>query len=96
MSLRDVKPEARFGTADQTKIKGFKDTETEFTVGQRLLQGITQTKTINNTVDRIRVTLQADSLQRFKDDGDVVGMIVTHNIKITHTRKFKLLIVFKI
>ncbi len=81
-NFQEVKTEARFGTADQTKIKGFKDTETEFSVNVPTLHNVTQTRTISNTVDRIRVTLQADSLQRFKDDGDVVGMIVTHNIKI--------------
>jgi len=82
-NFQDVKTEARYGTADQTKIKGFKNTETEFAVGQKLLQGITQTQTIGSSVDRIRVTIQIDSLQRFKDDGDVVGLVCTHNIKIT-------------
>ena len=81
-NFQDVKTEARFGTSGQSKIKGFKDTETEFTVGNRLFSGVSINKTINNTVDRIRVTLQVDSLQKFKDDGDVVGTSVRHKIKI--------------
>ena len=81
-NFQDVKTEARFGTSDQPKIKGFKDTETEFTVGNKLFSGVSISRTINNTVDRIRVTLQVDSLQRFKDDGDVVGTSVRHKIKI--------------
>ena len=81
-NFQDVKTEARYGTSSQTRIKGFKDTETEFVVGQKLFQGVSINKTINNTVDRIRVTLQVDSLQKFKDDGDVVGLSVRHKIKI--------------
>ena len=81
-NFQDVKTEVRFGTSDQPKIKGFKDTETEFSVGNKLFSGVSISRTINNTVDRIRVTLQVDSLQRFKDDGDVVGTSVRHKIKI--------------
>ena len=81
-NFQDVKTEVRFGTSSQTRIKGFKDTETEFTVGNKLFQGVSINKTINNRVDRLRVTLQVDALQRFKDNGDVVGTEVRHKIKI--------------
>ena len=82
-NFNDVFTEVRFGKATQPKIKGFVDTETERIFGNELTFGNPFARTINNTVDRIRVTLQVDSLQFFKGDGDIVGTSVEHTIKIT-------------
>lgn len=84
-NFNDVFTEARFGTANQPKIKGFKDTETEFTPNLPLTSGNDFNRQIDTTVDRIRVTLQINALQKFKDDGDIVGAKVRHQIKITQS-----------
>ena len=84
-NFNDVFTEARYGTQNQPKIKGFKDTETEFTPNLPLTSGVNFNRQIDNTVDRIRVTLQINALQIFKDDGDIVGAKVRHQIKITQS-----------
>ena len=82
-NFQNVFTEARFGTSDQTRIQGFTDTETEFQVNVPLTQNVDITRTVNNNVDRIRITLRADILQNFTDEGDINGSSVRHTVKIT-------------
>ena len=71
----------RFGTSDQTKIKGFDVQERERSIGTDVLKDSPQTVTITDTnTDQIRVTLGFSALSKVEDTGDVGGTAVQYNI----------------
>ena len=73
--------EPRFGTSDQTFIPGIADIETETNVGVKVEKGTPVSRQITNSnVDAVRITVRFPSLQKFKNNGDIVGSTV--NLKI--------------
>ncbi len=76
----------RVGTQGQTHLSGsFNTTERETSVGVEVTKDTSVTRSITDTdVDRLRLTLTIPSLQRLKDDGDIVGNSVEIKIQIQY------------
>ena len=71
----------RLGTSTQTFISGIKNTETENPIGTAVTTSTSVTHTVSNTdINAVRVTVRFNSLQKFKDDGDIEGTEV--NLKV--------------
>ena len=77
-NFNDVQVEERRGLGSQTTIPGFASTSSEVSVGHVFdVQNETATRTFTDTgVNRIRVTINIPQLQKFEDDGDIVGSSV--------------------
>mgnify|MGYP003336215831 CR=1 FL=1 len=76
----------RWGTQNQTYIEGFSAVEREIGVGVEVKHSTPVTRQINDTnVDRVRVTLTWQALQKIKDNGDIVGRKVEYNIYIAYS-----------
>lgn len=76
--------DVRFGTQDQTYLAGYEAAETEYSVDVIVQKEAPVTRVINDEeVDRVRVTLRWDALQKFQDDGDIVGMTVEYQIQVS-------------
>ena len=74
----------RFGTANQTFIKGISDIETETGVNVKVVKDTPVTRTITNSnIDAIRVTLRFTALTEVNDEGQTLGRTVDLTIKIT-------------
>ncbi len=76
----------RSGTQAQTYIPGdFGNVENEVTVGVEVTNASSVTRQITDTnVNRARITITVPSLQRFEDDGDIVGTSVSLNIQVQY------------
>ena len=76
----------RNGTQAQTYIPGvFANVENEVSVGVEVTNASSVTRQITDTnVDRVRVTITIPSLQKFEDDGDIVGTSVSLNIQVQY------------
>ncbi len=73
----------RFGTSSQTYIPGISAIETENPVGTNITASSPVTQTITNTlVNAIRITIGFPSIQKFQDDGDIVGTSVSLTMKV--------------
>ena len=73
----------RFGTSNQTYIPGIAAIETENPVGTNVTASSPVTQTISNTsVNAIRITIGFPSIQKFEDDGDIVGTSVSLTMKV--------------
>jgi len=74
------------GTQDQTYIPGvFSNVENEVAVGVEVTQATSVTQTITDTnVNRVRVTITVPQLQKFEDDGDIVGTSVSIQIEVRY------------
>tara|TARA_Y100000114_G_scaffold154496_1_gene176662 strand:+ start:2146 stop:5466 length:3321 start_codon:yes stop_codon:yes gene_type:complete len=71
----------RLGTSTQTFIGGIKNIETENPIGTPVTTSTPVTHTVSNTnINAVRVTVKFNSLQRFRDDGDIEGTSV--NLKV--------------
>jgi len=83
---KDVGFDVRFGTGNQTKMKGVKGSSSLFNVGVEVKKGntnaVTRQLTNNTELDAVRVTVTVPALQRQKDDGDIVGSKITLKIQI--------------
>ena len=83
---KDVGFDVRFGTGNQTKMKGVKGSSSLFNVGVEVKNGntnaVTRQLTNNTELDAVRVTITIPSLQEQKDDGDVVGSRVSLQIQV--------------
>ena len=83
LNFEDVGFEPRFGTADQTFIKGIKNIETETSVGVVVVKDTPITRAISNTsVDAVRVTISFPNIQKIKDNGEIVGATAKVKIQI--------------
>tara|TARA_Y100000401_G_scaffold116953_1_gene124097 strand:- start:5018 stop:8338 length:3321 start_codon:yes stop_codon:yes gene_type:complete len=72
----------RLGTSNQTFISGIKNTETENPIGTPVTTTTAVTHTVSNTnINAVRVTIRFASLQKFRDDGDIVGTEVNLKVK---------------
>ena len=78
----------RRGTGTQSVIQGFAATQTEVTVNRPVTKtGAEVFEQINDssdTIDRIRFTLNFPALQKFEDDGDIVGSKVEYKFLISY------------
>lgn len=76
----------RNGTQAQTYIPGvFANVENEVSVGVEVTNASPVTRQITDTnVDRARITITVPSLQRFEDDGDIVGTSVSLSIQVQY------------
>jgi predicted phage tail protein len=84
-NFRNVTVTPRWGTQNQTYIPGFSAAENERPVGVAVLNNEPITRTITDAdVDRIRVTLTFQALQRFTEKGDIVGTSVQYQILISY------------
>ena len=73
----------RFGTSDQTKIPGLKETERDRTVGVTVTVASPQVITITDTsTEGIRVTIGFPRLQKIEDDGNISGTTVQYTIEV--------------
>ena len=82
-NFADVHFDPRFGTANQTPIKGVNDIETETTVGVAVTNGSPVSRQISNSnIDAVRVTIGFNALQKFEDNGDISGTAVDIRIQI--------------
>ncbi len=72
----------RLGTSNQTFINGIKNIESENPIGTIVTTSTAVTHTVSsNTINAVRVTVRFQSLQFFKDDGDITGTEVQLRIK---------------
>lgn len=72
----------RLGTASQTFIGGIKNIESENPIGTTVTDSSPVTHTVSSsTINAVRVTVRFQSLQIFKDDGDITGATVQLRIK---------------
>ena len=94
-NFSDVTFKSRFGTSSQTAMSGVPtETRTPLGVGVTVTNadgtesgGITGavTRQISRTdVSAVIVTLTWPALQRFEDDGDIVGELVAYKIEVQH------------
>ena len=76
----------RNGTQGQSYIPGvFSNVENEVSVGVEVTKAASVIRTITNTnVNRVRVTITVPQLQRFENDGDIVGTEVAIEIHIQY------------
>ena len=85
--------EPRFGTTNQTHLKGIKDIETEESVGVAVTNAQSVTRTITQSdIDALRITVRFDALLNInskdgKNLGDSVGIfiVITDNNGVTQT-----------
>ncbi len=81
-NFKDVGFEFRTGTANQTFISGIKNIETEVPLGTTVTTSVPVTHTVSQTnINAVRVTLRFPSMQKFKNNGDIVGAEVNLLIK---------------
>ncbi len=82
-NFTDVFVEERFGTSSQTHISGIKDIEQETTLNLAVENGSpVQRQVSGSNYDAVRVTLGFSALQKFEDNGDIVGTSVHMKIQI--------------
>jgi hypothetical protein len=73
----------KFGTADQTKIRGVAETERDRPIGVTVTVAQPQTISITDTnTDGVRVTVGFPRLQKIEDDGNISGTTVEYNIQV--------------
>ena len=83
-NFQNIKFSPRFGTANQTFIKGISDIETETGVNVQVEKATPVTRTISNSnIDAVRITLRFTALTEVNDEGQTLGRTVDLTIKIT-------------
>jgi len=86
----DITVGHRRGTGTQSVIKGFAATQTEVSINSPVTKtnpaaATTQTITdASDTIDRIRFTINFPQLQKFNDDGDIVGSKAEYKFLISY------------
>lgn len=75
----------RYGTQAQDWIRGFRASETIFSVGTVVSFASSVTRTITDTtVDAVRITFSVPQLQFFRANGDVTGTQVNFRIELSY------------
>jgi len=83
-SRKDISFEPRFGTSSQTALDTINEIESETAVGIEVTKATPVSRTIQNQIDKLRITIVFPSLQEFNtDDGSTNGTQVNLQIKIT-------------
>ena len=84
-NFQNVTFNARFGTADQTKIDGIESSASVIPVGVEVKQTTPVTRQITNTdVDRVRLTITFPQIQVATDTGDLLGDTVEFTISVQY------------
>ena len=74
---------SRFGTSDQTKIPGLKETERDRSIGVTVTVASPQVVTITDTsTEGLRVTIGFPRLQKIESDGNISGTTVQYTIEV--------------
>jgi predicted phage tail protein len=82
-NFTNINFEPRFGTSSQTHISGISDIETETTVSTAVTNSTPVSRSITNAnINAVRVTIAFQALQKFEDNGDIVGTSVDIRIQI--------------
>ena len=82
-NFTNINFEPRFGTSSQTHISGITDIETETTVSTAVTNSTPVSRSITNSnINAVRVTIAFQALQKFEDNGDIVGTSVDIRIQI--------------
>tara|TARA_R100000773_G_C4221158_1_gene120092 strand:+ start:2180 stop:5497 length:3318 start_codon:yes stop_codon:yes gene_type:complete len=81
-NFKNVGFDFRLGTSNQTFIGGIKNIESENPIGTTVTTSSPVTHTVtSDTINAVRVTVRFGNLQKFEDDGDIVGAEVQLRIK---------------
>ena len=81
-NFKDVGFDFRLGTSNQTFIDGISNIETEVSIGTTVTTSNPVTHTVSQTnINAVRVTLRFPSMQKFKTNGNIVGVEVNLLIK---------------
>lgn len=84
-NFQNVSLNVRFGTNNQTYIAGFPTAENEVGVGVQVKKNTPITRTINDPdVDRVRVTITVEALQRITKKGDIKGTSLSYKIQASY------------
>ena len=85
---KNVNFDVRFGTGNQSKMKGLKGSASAFNVGVEVKKGnanaVTRQLTNNSEIDAVRVTVTVPVLQKLEEDGDIVGSQVKLEIQVQY------------
>ena len=72
------------GASDQTALQEINAIENTVPVNVEVVKATSVTRSITNSnVDKVRVSIQIPSLQKFEDNGDILGTEVKISIRIT-------------
>ncbi len=84
-NFQNVGFDPRFGTQAQTYIPGFGDIEDERSVNVQVRQPTPVTRTINDeNITAVRVSLTVPRLERYTNEGDVLGTSISLSIQIQY------------
>jgi len=84
-NYQDVTFNARFGTSNQTKVKGIESSSSVTAVGVVVTQSSPVTRQITNSnVDAANITITFPQLQRATDKGDLLGSTVEFKISVQY------------
>ena len=83
-NFSDVEVFFKNGASDQTALQEINAIENTVPVNVEVTKATSVTRSITDTnVDKVRVSVQIPSLQKFEDNGDIVGTEVKVSIRIT-------------
>tara|TARA_R100001198_G_scaffold67825_1_gene40658 strand:- start:1166 stop:4783 length:3618 start_codon:yes stop_codon:yes gene_type:complete len=83
-NFSDVEVFFKNGASDQTALQEINVLENTIPVGVQVTNASSVTRSITDTtVDKVRITIQIPSLQKFEDNGDILGTEVKISIRIT-------------
>ncbi len=75
----------RFGTSNQDHISGIESSQSTTAVGVTVTNSSSVTRQVTNTnVDAVKVTITFPQLQKFTDNGDVLGSTVDLKIQVQY------------
>ena len=84
-NYQDVTFNARFGTSNQTKVKGIESSSSVTAVGVTVTQSSPVTRQITNSnVDAANITITFPQLQKATDKGDLLGSSVQLKISVQY------------
>lgn len=74
LNFKSTEITTRLGTTDQATVLGFDQIESETPVGVVIEKDAPITRTLTNpNIDAVRITVGVQALQKFTDDGSIVG-----------------------
>jgi len=83
-NFSDVEIFFKNGASDQTALQEINAIENTVPVNVEVTKATSVTRSITDTnVDKVRVSIQVPSLQKFEDNGDIIGTEVKISIRIT-------------
>lgn len=84
-TVKNVTIEPRYGTQTQAYIAGYGDISEPVTVNQEVEQATPITQTVNDvSVNGIIITITVPALQKFENNGDILGSSFTFTIAVSY------------